>query len=179
VGSSMFKRPSPSTDMRLWRAIKREGIAPHNVLTQITELYPILVVEDDPIIRDDIIDLLALSDLHALGASDGQQALNYMMCSPTCLVISDDAMPNMYGHELLEHMRCTPHLVDTPFIMVGANEEIMKALGRFPELKADDAIMKPFEAGEVLKSVVVTLNMHYFAGYGNVEELCRGLDIMV
>ncbi|KAF9975074.1 hypothetical protein BGZ73_001397 [Actinomortierella ambigua] len=68
------------------------------------------------------------------------------------LVLSDVAMPNMNGYELLAKLRADPQTMTTPFILLSARageEANVEGLDR----GADDCMVKPFSARELLARV--------------------------
>ena len=97
----------------------------------------ILVVDDSNSIRDMVCNILSELGFHSVDqAEDGVQALNFMkrmveIDTPYDLVISDINMPNMTGLELLEQVKNSLLLKDTPFILATTENEkntILKAL---------------------------------------------------
>ena len=97
----------------------------------------ILVVDDSDSIRDMVCNILSELGFHSVDqAEDGAQALNFMkrmmeIDTPYDLVISDINMPNMTGLELLEQVKDSLLLKDTPFILATTENEkntILKAL---------------------------------------------------
>ena len=61
----------------------------------------VLVVEDDPDLREALCDTLRLSNYQVFEACDAETALKLLAQETICLVISDVQMPGMDGHELL------------------------------------------------------------------------------
>jgi signal transduction histidine kinase len=114
----------------------------------------ILLVDDDDEIRATVTTILTLEGYHVVTASDGQDALQGILegkCKPD-LIISDIAMPHMDGYAFFDAIRQMPTMRTVPFIFLtafGSRKHIH--LGR--ELGADDYLVKPFEASELLASV--------------------------
>ncbi|KAF9580087.1 hypothetical protein BGW38_003402, partial [Lunasporangiospora selenospora] len=74
------------------------------------------------------------------------------------LVLSDVAMPNMNGYELLKRLRSDPVTMMTPFILLSARageEANVEGL----DLGADDCLVKPFSARELLARVRSTIRL--------------------
>jgi CheY-like chemotaxis protein len=66
----------------------------------------ILVVEDEPVVRKLITDMLALFGYKVLQAQDGREALRVADTheDPIHLLLTDMVMPEMNGNELAEHL---------------------------------------------------------------------------
>jgi len=108
----------------------------------------ILIVEDDPIIRSNICDILALEGYETLQAANGEEALLMLRAKKINLIISDWMMPKMDGLNLLYNLKKSKLTRSIPFIMLTAKsilEDKMSAL----ELGADDFLLKPFLAKEL------------------------------
>lgn len=105
----------------------------------------ILVVEDEAVIRENIVEYLKTYDYTLIEAEDGQEALEkFKECQPD-LVVLDLMLPVVDGLEIMKAIRQTS---TTPVIMVTArDEEIDKLLGL--ELGADDYLTKPFSLREL------------------------------
>jgi DNA-binding response OmpR family regulator len=114
----------------------------------------ILVVDDEPGIRDFIAPLLERSGYTVKTASNGQEALNEIPHFRPELIILDVLMPNMNGRELLRTLREQENW--TPVILltqVGDASERALAL----EEGADDYLNKPFESIELMARIKAVL----------------------
>src|SRR4051812_7004066 len=102
---------------------------------------PILVVEDDPDIRDAIRSVLEDEGYKvntAVNGRDGLDALSKM--PPPCLILLDMMMPVMSGYEFLAHLRRQEHLAPIPVIVVSAwptDKETTKATQGFVRKPVD------------------------------------------
>lgn len=94
----------------------------------------ILVVDDDPRVRDVLEDLLAAGDRTIVLASSGEEALASAEALIPDLVLLDIAMPGMDGLEVCRRLRAHPRLAEVPVIMVTGEEVRLRAL----EAGADD-----------------------------------------
>ncbi len=65
----------------------------------------VLVVDDSPVIRDIVGEILTAAGIEVLTAENGKAALELVARKPCDLVITDIEMPRMTGLELLEHIR--------------------------------------------------------------------------
>jgi CheY-like chemotaxis protein len=70
----------------------------------------VLIVDDEPDIRDTLRDVVEMGGCSALLASNGAQALELLGKHRLCLVILDILMPVMTGVELVEEIRKRPEL---------------------------------------------------------------------
>src|SRR3954465_454755 len=84
----------------------------------------VLVVEDDPDIRDIVQDLLESEGYDVVPASHGRQALEFLSEVKTTarpdLVILDMMMPLIDGRQVLETMQQDPMLASIPVLVISA-----------------------------------------------------------
>jgi two-component system alkaline phosphatase synthesis response regulator PhoP len=114
----------------------------------------VLVVEDDPSIRRGIADTLQAGGFAALESDDGDDALQAALTRDPDLVLLDIMLPGRDGFDVLEELRkARPAL---PVIMVTAKGDEQD---RVRGLKggADDYVVKPFSAMELLARVEAVL----------------------
>ena len=112
-------------------------------MTRATPL--ILVVDDDPLIRQSLTREIALAGYDAISAADGVEGRTVFEERRPDLVITDLAMPRMDGLGLLAAIRkvdATPVLV---LSVRGEEEDKVRAL----DLGADDYVTKPFSLREL------------------------------
>ncbi len=116
--------------------------------------YTILVVEDDTAIRRGLIDALSYAGYQTLEAADGEAGRTLAIESTVHLVLLDVTMPKMNGFEVLDAIRSVrPRL---PVIMLtarGAERDRVRGL----QTGADDYVVKPFSAREVLARIEAVL----------------------
>ena len=118
--------------------------------THKTKTLPILIVEDDPDLREALTDTLELSRYRVLTAMDGQQALEVLRQHAVGLVITDVQMPNMNGLTLLHEIKASqPHL---PVLLMTAYGVITQAVEAMRE-GACNYLVKPFEVNDLLTQV--------------------------
>jgi len=117
----------------------------------------ILIIEDDPQIREEVLFWLSLEDYEAIGASNGREGIELAQSYRPDLIISDIMMPEKDGYRVLLEVRTQPTTALIPFIFLTAKQE--KADIRYGmELGADDYITKPFEREEFLRAIQARLN---------------------
>ena len=115
----------------------------------------VLVVDDNADMRGYIRRLLS-PRWEVETAADGLQALHAVQAAPTALVITDVMMPELDGYGLLRRLRADPATRTLPVIVLSAQageEARVAGLGH----GADDYLVKPFSARELLARVEVQL----------------------
>lgn len=123
----------------------------------------ILVVDDDPQVRELLVDYLSGHGYRASAADDAAEARGRLAESVPDLVLLDLAMPGEDGLSLARHIR---ENYDTGLIMVTASGEVVDRVVGL-EIGADDYVAKPFDPRELLariKSVLRRLDRHPRAG---------------
>lgn len=112
----------------------------------------ILVVEDDPAIRNNIARLLQLEGHGVTAAADGLQGLACARREPPDLVITDINMPGLDGFALAQALRAEPALATTPILMLTALDD-RASMRRGMSAGADDYLAKPFTRVELLEAL--------------------------
>lgn len=111
---------------------------------------PILVVEDDPDLREALSDTLALSRYRVLTAIDGEDAIELLGQHAVGLVITDVQMPRMNGISLLHEIKARwPHV---PVLLMTAYGVISQAVEAMRE-GASNYMVKPFDVSDLLAQV--------------------------
>ena len=114
----------------------------------------LLVAEDDPLTRRALADILAAEGWTVVTAPDGNRAWDLFDAGGIDLVCLDIMMPGRSGYDLCRKIREKDKTVPLLFISAKA-EELDKVLGL--ELGADDFIVKPFGAREVVARIRAVL----------------------
>jgi two-component system, sensor histidine kinase and response regulator len=112
----------------------------------------ILIIEDETILREEIIEWLTLEGYEVFGAADGVHGVKQALQQQPDLIISDITMPRLDGHGVLLELHANPSTTTIPFIFMTArstHEDIRKGMG----LGADDYITKPFTRLELLDAI--------------------------
>jgi two-component system, OmpR family, response regulator len=111
--------------------------------------HSILVVDDDPHIRDVVRFAFEKTGMTISIAPDGKEALRQFDRNVHDLVVLDIGMPEMDGLEVCRQIRKT---ADTPILFLSAREEeIDRILGL--EIGGDDYVTKPFSPRELVARV--------------------------
>ncbi len=119
----------------------------------------VLVIEDDPAIRANIVDLLELEGFETVQASNGRAGVESFRREEPDLVICDLKLPELDGFGVLEALRKEPTRGDTPFIFLSAHAERAQ-IRQGMKLGADDYIPKPFTSRELLDAITGRLARH-------------------
>ena len=111
--------------------------------------YSILVVDDDPHIRDVVRFAFEKSGMNISIATDGKEALRQFDRNVHDLIVLDVGMPEMDGLEVCRQIR---KAAETPILFLSAHdEEIDRILGL--EIGGDDYVTKPFSPRELVARV--------------------------
>ena len=112
----------------------------------------ILVVDDDPALRDTLAYNLRGEGYLVLTAADGVAALEAARHNTVSLVLLDLMLPRLDGLEVCRQLRAQPGTARVPILMLTARgEETDKIVGL--ELGADDYVTKPFSPMELARRV--------------------------
>ncbi len=115
--------------------------------------HKILVVDDDPHIRQVLTFALAKAGMETAEAGDGEAALAAVERERPDLVVLDINMPRMDGLEVCRRLRSGG---DLPILFLSSrDDEIDRVVGL--ELGADDYVVKPFSPREVVARVSAIL----------------------
>ncbi|MEH2062158.1 MAG: response regulator [Nostoc sp.] len=116
----------------------------------------ILVIEDEPSLREEILDILESEGFDVMGAEDGIQGLNLAQTIPFDLILCDVMLPEADGYAVLSSLRQHPDTALIPFIFLTAKatrENVRQGM----DLGADDYLTKPFRTDELLNAITSRL----------------------
>jgi len=114
----------------------------------------ILVVEDDAAIRRGLCDALAFAGYAVDACAQGDEAVDRALASSPDLLLLDVLLPGKDGFEILRELRAShPQLPVILLTARGAEEDRVRGL----KLGADDYVVKPFSASELLARVEAVL----------------------
>jgi DNA-binding response OmpR family regulator len=113
----------------------------------------ILVVDDQPTIRQLLEVSLSAPNREILLAESGEQALDIARLRSPDLIIMDIMMPGgMDGFETVRQMRSDPSIGDCPVLILTAKDQ-QSERGRAVEMGVDGYLSKPFRLDELLGQV--------------------------
>ncbi len=116
----------------------------------------VLIVEDEPDIRDLLVFHLERGGFQVSKSRTGTDALRQVKASPPDLVLLDIMLPELDGLEVCRRLRREPATAALPIVMLTAKgDEVDRVLGL--ELGADDYIVKPFSPKELVARVRAVL----------------------
>jgi signal transduction histidine kinase/CheY-like chemotaxis protein len=116
-----------------------------------------IVVADDNADMREYVSRLLREHWYVEAFSDGREALDAIRRNPPDLVVSDVMMPNLDGFGLLRALREDASLRDTPIILLSARTG-EEAVSEGITAGADDYLVKPFTARELLVRVAARLS---------------------
>ncbi len=117
----------------------------------------ILVIEDHDQMRKNLVTILSMEGYAVLEAADGMTGLGLAQDEKPDLVVCDVSMPDVDGHEVLRSMRADRSISGTPFIFLtarGKRDDQRAGMN----LGADDYLVKPVEADDLLASIEARLS---------------------
>ncbi len=114
----------------------------------------ILVIEDNQDVRENLIEILELSNFTVLAAEDGLKGVEIAQTQIPDLILCDVMMPKLDGFGVLNILGKRPDTSGIPFVFLTAKAE-RSDFRRGMNLGADDYVTKPFYKDELL-SVIET-----------------------
>ena len=117
-------------------------------MNQYNHTRKILVVDDDPVIRDMMADILEFEGYSISVARNGSEALQLLRSGQAYLVFLDIMMPVMSGKELCTLIEADPHMRQRHKIV------LMSAMDNLEEaatLEVDAILQKPFVVDDVIE----------------------------
>jgi len=116
----------------------------------------IVVIEDDPLVRNLIVDTLDAEGYQVVGVGQGRAGLEMVIQYMPDLVLCDISMPEMDGFGILQAIRHNPETKTTLFIFLTAHKD-REHMRKGMELGADDYITKPFTPIELSTAISAQL----------------------
>jgi DNA-binding response OmpR family regulator len=116
----------------------------------------ILVVDDDPDIRDILKLTLSEENYEVIEAEDGEEAIKAIQVKSPDLVLLDYRIPKVDGREVCRQIKNDILLSHLPIIMVTGSGDVNDKVGGI-DSGADDYIVKPFEPKELLARIRMIL----------------------
>ncbi len=139
-------------------------------------MYKLLVVDDEPKIREVIREYAEFNGYDVTEASDGMSAVGLCKLNTYDLVILDIMMPKLDGFSACKEIK---KIQDVPIIMLSARGEEYDKLFGF-ELGIDDYIVKPFSPKELMARVNAVLTRRNASKQSKTEIMkFDGLEINI
>jgi len=116
----------------------------------------ILIIEDEPEMRRNILAILKLEKFLGLGAENGRVGVELAKREKPDLILCDVMMPELDGHGALKALREDPATVSIPFIFLTARGE-RRDMRDGMNLGADDYLIKPVAKADLLTAIATRL----------------------
>ncbi len=129
----------------------------------------VLVVDDDPAVRQLVDDYLGQNDFRVSGASSGAELAGALRTQVIDLVLLDLRLRAEDGMQLLRQLRAESHI--PVIILTGRAEEADRVMGL--ELGADDYLTKPFSPRELLARIRTVLRRTHAGSEVHGAPVCR------
>ncbi|HEY89573.1 MAG TPA: response regulator [Thermoflexia bacterium] len=131
-------------------------------------MFTILVVEDHPIMRPTLRDLLRLEGYTVVTAMHGFEALDRLRVTPVDLVITNFALPELDGLELLKIIRADVNYQNLP-VLVFTAIALPEVRGRVMAAGANDFLLRPITPQMLFEAI-----SYWLAPQGVGEMLATG-----
>lgn len=115
-------------------------------------MYQILIIEDRPEIRENLVEFLELSGYKTMEANCGVDGIEMAVVQQPDLILCDVIMPAMNGMEVLNNISNNPQTQKIPFIFISSVSEKDSYLEAMQH-GADDFLVKPFELDDLLITI--------------------------
>ncbi|HEY2341835.1 MAG TPA: response regulator transcription factor [Chthoniobacteraceae bacterium] len=116
----------------------------------------ILLIEDEPQMRENLETILELEGFAVVSAADGNRGLQLARSETPHVILCDITMPGLDGYEVLAALRADPDTATIPFLFLTAKS-------RKPEIRtgmnlgADDYLTKPISVPDLLGAIQARL----------------------
>ncbi|AUT01175.1 diguanylate cyclase [Nostoc sp. CENA543] len=137
-------------------------------------MIKILVIEDEELVRENILDLLAAEDFETVSAPNGRIGINLAIAEFPDLILCDMMMPEVDGYGVLTALRQEPLTAAIPFIFLTA-KSAKADFRQGMDMGADDYLTKPFTRAELLSAVMNRLERQatlksYFSNQNSTQS---------
>lgn len=112
----------------------------------------ILIIEDDPVLRENTQELIELSGFKVSAASNGKIGVERALDLKPDLIVCDIMMPELDGYGVIEQLSKNESTKHIPFIFLSAKTE-RQDIRKGMNLGADDYITKPFTEDELISAI--------------------------
>ena len=116
----------------------------------------VLVIDDNPDIRENTAEILELAGYKTFTAENGKQGVEMAQKEKPDVIVCDIMMPELDGYGVLHLLRKNEETQGIPFLFLTAKTE-RSDFRKGMEMGADDYITKPFEDIELLNAIEIRL----------------------
>lgn len=134
----------------------------------------ILLIEDNPEVRENTSEILSLANYHVIAAENGKIGVDLAQKEKPDLIICDIMMPELDGYGVLHILSKNESTANIPFIFLTAKTEktdVRKGMN----LGADDYLTKPFDDTDLLNAIETRLRKNAMM-MKQYEVSSEGLD---
>jgi CRP/FNR family transcriptional regulator, polysaccharide utilization system transcription regulator len=117
----------------------------------------IVLIEDNDDVRENIVEILELSNYEVLAAPNGKEGVRLVKDNIPDLILCDIMMPELDGYGVVKILSSNPATQNIPFIFLSAKSE-KEDFRVGMNLGADDYITKPFEDVQLLEAIELRLS---------------------
>lgn len=135
----------------------------------------ILCIEDEKSVRTSLRDLLENSGYDVVTADNGKDAVKLIHLITPDLILCDIMLPGMNGYKILENTLLNKNTRNIPFLFLTAKSK-MQDLRLGMNMGADDYIVKPFKAGDLLASISARLHKRRQSASRSQPDSSSGSD---
>ena len=119
----------------------------------------ILIIEDEPDVRANLVEVLEMEKYKPITASNGKAGVEAARRERPDLILCDVTMPDLDGHAVLAALRDNPQTARIPFVFLTARGERNDVRAGM-DLGADDYLVKPVPLAELLSAIAARLECH-------------------
>ncbi|MDB6026372.1 MAG: DNA-binding response regulator [Verrucomicrobiales bacterium] len=112
----------------------------------------ILVIEDEPHLRANLLTILQMENFNAFAAENGLRGVEMARQKKPDMILCDIMMPGLDGYSVLQELRSDDATVGIPFIFLTSKSD-RTDLRTGMALGADDYLTKPFAVPELLSAI--------------------------
>ncbi len=134
---------------------------------------PILVIDDDKVVRLVLCRTLRDQGYTVCEASNGREGLEAISQDPPALIICDWLMPDVDGLKVCQHVKSDPELARTFFILLTSRTEVEDRIQGLDN-GADDFLAKPIDPAELMARVRAGLRL--YESSQKLQELAQELQ---
>ena len=137
----------------------------------------LLLIEDNPDVRENTSEILTLAGYHVITADNGKTGFEAAKKHKPVLIICDIMMPLVDGYEVLSMLNSEKTTAGIPFIFLTAKSE-RADLRKGMSQGADDYITKPFEEKELLDAIEARLKKSSLI-QSDFQQSAEGIDAFI
>lgn len=127
----------------------------------------IVLIEDEHNIRNNVKFILENAGFKVFPVENGEKGLSVIRYVSPDLILCDILLDGISGYDILEKVIADPETVKIPFVFLTAKSELAD-LRKGMELGADDYIVKPFKAADLINSIKMRIDKRSMIAESNL-----------